>query len=163
MADETLEALRDDAEPTNENFVALRNALKAKDRELKELRAFKSSTEPQLRTFALKDAGFDPESPQAKALLKLHDGEFTPEAIKATAGEYGFVAGEAGTTADPGQQLDEAQQGALEASQRGQQLNGASSSTTPPQTTDARLKAAEQKGRDTGDWSEFDQLQAALI
>lgn len=71
----------------------IRNQLKAEQKarqdmeaELAELRSYR-----QAETF--RQAGFDPDSGPGKALLKLHEGEFTVDAIKATAETYGLAAG----------------------------------------------------------------------
>lgn len=146
-----------DQEYSSDQFVQLRDAHKALKKEAKELRAFREAAEPQLRTYALKNAGFDPDSGPAKALLKIHEGEFTPEALKATAAEYGLAAGEVegGSTAT---ELTEEQKQAIASTERSQQLQG-QASPEEPQTIDARIRAAEAKGAETGDWTEFDQLQ----
>lgn len=142
---------------TSDQFVQLRDAHKALKKEAKELRAFRESAEPQLRTYALKNAGFDPESGPAKALLKIHEGEFTPEALKATAAEYGLAAGEVegGTTAT---ELTDDQKQAIASTERSQQLT-AQGSPDEPQTRDAAIKEAEAKG----DWDTFNRLQAEFL
>lgn len=145
-------------EPTNDNFVQLRDAYKQLKKENQQLRGFREQAEPQLRQAALKEAGFDPESGPAKALLKLHDGELTADALQATATEYGLASGEQPPGQPAATQLSDEQQQAIDAHQRGQQL-AAQAAPVEPQTMDAKIAAAEQKGRDTGDWSEFDQLQ----
>ena len=161
MADEqTPEFLNDDAEPTNDNFVALRNHAKSLEKDLRELKAFKDETEPKLRNSALKDAGFDPESGPAKALLKIHEGEFEPEALKATASEYGLTPpGSEGTEGTPPAQLSEEDKQAIASHERGQQAFAQGTPAQPPQTMEGRLEAAEAKANETGDWSEWDRLQ----
>lgn len=54
------------------------------EKELEELRTFRQS-----ETF--RRAGFDPDSKQGRALMKLHDGEITVEAIRETAESFGLT------------------------------------------------------------------------
>ena len=61
----------------------LRKQLKEASRELNELRPYRDQR-------VLQQAGFDPDSKTGKALLRLHDGELTADALRATAEEYGF-------------------------------------------------------------------------
>jgi 3-methyladenine DNA glycosylase AlkC len=75
---------------SSSQFTELREAYKTAKKELKELRAYREASEPKVRRAALREAGFDPDSPQAKALLKLHDGDMDAGALKATADEYGI-------------------------------------------------------------------------
>ena len=150
----------EDVEETNENFVQLRDAYKELKREAKELRAFRESAEPKLRASALRDAGFDPESPQAKGLLKLHEGDLDAEALKETAAAYGLApSGEGEGSEAPKPELSSEQQQAIASADRGQQLT-ATASPVEPQTLDERIRAAEAKAAESGDWSEWDQLQA---
>lgn len=73
----------------------LRKQLKDANKELGELRPYREQR-------VLQQAGFDPDSKQGKALLKLHDGELTAEALKATAEEYEFTP----TLTEPAEQVD---------------------------------------------------------
>lgn len=144
--DNTPAFLNDDAEPTNENFVALRNHAKSLEKDLRELKAFRDETEPKLRTYALKDAGFDPESGPAKALLKIHEGEFDPESLKATASEYGLTPAGAASEEEPSPaQLSEEQKQAIASHQRGQQA-AASGAPVEPQSDVAALEEAYANG-----------------
>ena len=61
----------------------LRKQLKAQSQELGELRQFRTER-------VLQKAGFDPDSKIGKALVKLHEGDLTPEGLRATAEEYGY-------------------------------------------------------------------------
>ena len=80
----------------------------------KRLRKENEEMKRELRDFrtrdALTEAGFDPKSPQAKALMKLHEGDLTADAVKATAGEYGIAPVEATQTEGQEQQVDEVAQ-----------------------------------------------------
>lgn len=140
-----------DEEYTSDQFVQLRDAHKAAKRELKELKAFKDSAEPRLRAVALRDAGFDPdnveEGPTA-ALLRLHEGDLTAEALKATAVKYGLATadeGDAGQGAGAPAQLTPEQQQAIASTQRGQQVAGVGAPVTP-QPLDAQIAEAVAAG-----------------
>lgn len=133
-------------EEENENFVQLREAHKQAKREAKELKAKLEAIEPVYRQFVVKEAGFDPESPQASALLKLHEGEFTVEALAKTAQEYGLAPAaseEGGRSARP--ELTAEEQQAIASSQRGAQ-QAATASPSNPQTAQQRYAEAEQAG-----------------
>ena len=81
----------------------LRKQIKDQSRELNELRPYRDQR-------VLQEAGFDPDSKQGKALLRLHDGDLTADALKQTAEEYGFT---------PAQPVDaEAEQADAETAQR---------------------------------------------
>lgn len=160
MAGESEQYDERDDEVTNENFVQLRDAYKELKREAKELRAFKESAEPKLRASVLRDAGFDPESPRASALLKLHEGELEVEALKQTASEYGLEPGEGEGGQTPKPELSDEERQAIQSSDRGQQLAAHAAPVESPQTLDARIAEAEKKAEETGNWNEFNQLQA---
>lgn len=60
----------------------LRKQIKAANKELSELRQYRTER-------VLQKAGFDPDSKQAKMLMRLHgDDDFTVEALQATAAEF---------------------------------------------------------------------------
>lgn len=88
----------------------LRKQLKEASRELNELRPYRDQR-------VLQEAGFDPDSKQGKALLRLHDGDLTAEALRQTAEEYGFAAAE-GTTEGTAETVDPVAQQRDEATQR---------------------------------------------
>lgn len=126
----------------NPSFEELRNAykeqqkqLRAATQELDELRSYR-----QHQTF--REAGYDPESGPGKALLKLHDGEFTVDAIRETAATYGL--GNGTTDAEPGEPLPAATQQRMAAQE---QINDATAHGTP---TAPRMSYEEfQKARST--------------
>ena len=128
----------------SDQFVQLREAYKQAKKELKELRAFREDAEPRIRQAAVRDAGFEPDSPQAKALLRLHEGELTVEALKATADEYGIIGvlieDSAGAPA-----LSDEQKQAIASAARGNQL-AAVGAPSSPQSPHERYAEAETAG-----------------
>jgi len=129
---------------TSSQFTELREAYKTAKKELKELRAYREDAEPKVRRAVLKEAGFDPESPQAKALLKLHDGDLDAEALKATAEEYG-IAGVPVEDADERPSLSPEDKQAISSTARGAQL-AAVGAPASPQTAQERYREAEASG-----------------
>ena len=133
-----------DEEFGSDQFVQLREAYKQAKKELKDLRAFREDAEPRIRQAALRDAGFEPESPQAKALLRLHEGELSVEALKATAEEYGIVGVPVEDSADTPALSDEQKQ-AIASAARGNQL-AAVGAPSSPQSAHERYAEAEASG-----------------
>lgn len=146
MTDEQNQIDLDDEglEATNENFVALRNAHKATKKELKELRGKYESIEPSYRNLLIEKTGFGPDSPQAKALLKLHEGDLTVDALAETAKSYGLTPAE-GAAGEQKPELSAEQQAAIASSQTDQQL-AAVSTPVEPQTLQTRIAEAEANG-----------------
>src|SRR5690606_32969933 len=98
--------------------------------------------EPVYRATVLKDAGIDPDSPQAKAVLQLHgDGEFTAEALKATATDFGIPLGNVEQAAQE-QPLDDAAQAAIASADRNRELQ-AVGTPVEPQSLDAQIAEAQ--------------------
>jgi len=130
-----------DEEFGKDQFTQLRDAYKQAKKELKELRAFREEAEPRIRQAAVRDAGFDPESAQAKALLRLHEGELSVEALKATADEYGLAPSyEADADREPS--LSDEQKRSIASAARGQQLSAVGAPSSP-QTPQERYREAE--------------------
>ena len=96
----------------------LRQQLKAANKELGELRPYREQR-------VLQQAGFDPDSKQGRALLKLHEGDLTPEALKATAEEWEFTPT---LTSDSAEQVDPVAQERSDTIQRVDELR---SNATP--------------------------------
>lgn len=128
----------------SDQFVQLREAYKQAKKELKELRAFREEAEPRIRHAALQEAGFQPDSPQAKALLRLHEGELTVEALKATAEEYG-ITGVAVDDSPGAPTLSDNQKQAIASAARGNQL-AAVGAPSSPQSPHERYAEAETAG-----------------
>jgi hypothetical protein len=128
----------------SDQFVQLREAYKQAKKELKDLRAFREEAEPRIRQAALRDAGFEPESPQAKALLRLHEGELSVEALKATAEEYGII-GVAVEDSAGAPALSDEQKQAIASAARGNQL-AAVGAPSSPQSPHERYREAEAAG-----------------
>lgn len=130
-----------DEEFGSDQFVQLREAHKQAKKELKDLRAFREDAEPRIRQAAVRDAGFDPDSAQAKALLRLHEGELSVEALKATADEYGLAPSyEADADREPS--LSDEQKRSIASAARGQQLSSVGAPSSP-QTPQERYREAE--------------------
>lgn len=138
----------------------IRDQLKSEQKARKEAEARLEKIEPVYKASVLRDAGFDPESPRASALLKLHEGELEVEALKATASEYGLEPGEGEGGQTPKPELSDEERQAIQSSDRGQQLAAHAAPVESPQTLDARIAEAEKKAEETGNWNEFNQLQA---
>lgn len=77
----------------------IRDHLKNVEAERDRLAAELAKAEAERKELAVLRAGFAPDSKQAKALLRLHEGDFTPEALNATAAEYGLIDPPPATTA----------------------------------------------------------------
>lgn len=69
---------------------ALREAARDGKKAKAEAAAATSRADAAEKQIALLKAGFDPDSKTAKALAKVHEGEWNPDALKATAAEYGW-------------------------------------------------------------------------
>jgi hypothetical protein len=136
------EKVEQEDEYGSDQFVQLREAYKQAKKELKELRTFREEAEPRIRHAALREAGFDPDSPQAKAILRLHEGELSVEAIKATADEYGLSFVPSGDVEDGKPELSEEQKQAIASTARGAQL-AAAGAPSSPQSPHERYREAE--------------------
>jgi hypothetical protein len=82
-----------DMENTVDNTQDDNNAIKSMRERIKELEGVEKEFKSVQMGNAIKDAGFDPESGQGKALKDLYKGELDPNAIKQFASEnYGWGA-----------------------------------------------------------------------
>lgn len=68
-----------------------RKQMKAINDELAEAKAAAATNQDAARRVAFQDANI-PDTPQTKFFRQHYDGEWTPDAIKAAATEFGFVA-----------------------------------------------------------------------
>ena len=66
------------------------NAIKQMRERIKELESVEKEFKSVQMANAIKDAGFDPESGEGKALKDLYKGELEANAIKEFAGQYGW-------------------------------------------------------------------------
>lgn len=142
-----------------DDLTQIREYAKGLARDLKATRGKLDSIEPQYQSLVMKGLGLDPESPKAQGLLQLHgDGEFTIDALKATAEQFQYDLGaspdgtqpQGGDQAAPAApatppQLTTEQQATIAASQRGAQAQ-AVGSPVAPQTVEARIGEALEKG-----------------
>lgn len=104
MADTDVDGTTQTDDSQDSNLVKdLRRQIKEANKELSELRPLRTKD-------TLRQLGLDPDdadSKQAKALLALHgDGEQTPEALRATAEEYGITLPDP-TATTPAEPVDE--------------------------------------------------------
>lgn len=101
----------DDTQNDSKLLRDLRKQVKEQSRELNELRTYRTER-------LLQKAGFDPDSKDAKKLLRLHgeDGEMTVEALQASAEEWDLTP--TLTTEAAGEPVDEVAQQRVEATQR---------------------------------------------
>lgn len=163
MTDEqtTQEIDPDSLDDSNDSFKQLRDAYKALAKDKKSLEKELETARPQLRASALKDAGFDPESKQAAALMRLHEGDLDPEALKATAEEYGLAPDNSGGEPEGGSEdQPQGDQPAMsESEQRAQQLRARSEPAGAPQSLDQQITDAEARG----EWEKVDELNARKL
>lgn len=124
--------------------------------QVEDLKAENKTFKQQARSRAFQDAGFDPESGPGKALAKLYEGEPDPEQIKQVAEEYGL-----NPTGTDTQAPDAGEQRAAGEDRLAQVQSGAIPNRDPSAAD--KIKQAETKAKDTGDWSEFDRLQAQAV
>lgn len=135
---------------------ALRRQLEAALTEVKTLK-----TEKRERAF--KDAGLDPERGIGKAVAKLYEGDIDAGAIQNFAKEeFDWEPpgeGESQESGEPDQSVwtPERQQTLDDGESRRSALASGTLPSRDPSTTD-RLKAAEAKAKETGDWSDWDRL-----
>lgn len=94
------------------------------------------------REVAVLKAGLSLKPSQLKALWSVHEGELTPEALKATASDLGFVEAEEEETAEDTQAREAAQQ-----------VQRATAGATPPG------KSALLSPKDVEGWSQEKQMR----
>lgn len=163
MTDEqtTQEIDPDSLDDSNDSFKQLRDAYKALAKDKKSLEKELETARPQLRSAALEKAGFDPESKQAAALMRLHEGDLDPEALKATAEEYGLAPDNSGgeSEGEPDGQPNGEEPVLSESEKRAQQLRARSEPAGAPQSRDQQITDAETRG----DWETVDRLNAEKL
>jgi hypothetical protein len=141
MSEENVEVVEEQSDKEM-NFSRLREQKEALEARLAEL-------EPLAVAQAVRSAGFDPDTPEGKALSRLAQAGADAEAVKSLAEELGFEAG----TRKP--QLNEFQQEQWDAAQRQQALNSITSSDTPPTLEsqiaelDLKIQQAQAQGVST--------------
>lgn len=131
-----------------QNFAALREKLEATEARLKEL-------EPLAVEKAVQAAGFDPNTPEGKALSRLAGSDSDAEAVKNLATELGFEAVEQDSPPD----LSPNERAAQEFAERKQELDSVTQSDEPSDLGNqiAEAEAAAAKGE--GDWSQVTALK----
>ena len=82
--------MENEVENTVEDMQEDNNAIKQMRERIKELESIEKEFKSVQMANAIKDAGFDPESGEGKALKDLYKGELEANAIKEFAGQYGW-------------------------------------------------------------------------
>lgn len=82
----------------------VRDRMKQLETELAEVRAKAAEAEAAQRKLAFIEAGIDVNSPTGKLFAKAYDGEFSLDAVKAAATEYGLIGEPPKVNADSGEQ-----------------------------------------------------------
>jgi len=82
--------MENEVENTVEDMQEDNNAIKQMRERIKELESVEKEFKSVQMANAIKDAGFDPESGEGKALKDLYKGELEANAIKEFAGQYGW-------------------------------------------------------------------------
>lgn len=140
--------MADDQITDSNDASGLRKQLEAA---LSENKQFKSRE----RQRAFKDAGYDPDAGNGKALAKLYDGDADPESIRA------FAKAEFGWEPPTGEGASPAGSPAPDSPSDWDKLNQATATggTSSDPTDDDRIAKAEAEG----DWSTYDRLQAIKL
>jgi hypothetical protein len=82
--------MENEVENTVEDMQEDNNAIKQMRERIKELESVEKEFKSVQMVNAIKDAGFDPESGEGKALKDLYKGELQADAIKEFASNYGW-------------------------------------------------------------------------
>jgi hypothetical protein len=82
----------------------VRDRMKQLETELAEVRAKAAEAEAAQRKLAFIEAGVDINTPTGKLFAKAYDGEFSLDAVKAAATEYGLIGEPPRVNADSGEQ-----------------------------------------------------------
>lgn len=82
--------MENEVENTVEDMQEDNNAIKQMRERIKELETVEKEYKSVQMANAIKDAGFDPESGEGKALKDLYKGELQADAIKNFASQYGW-------------------------------------------------------------------------
>ncbi len=82
--------MENEVENTVEDMQEDNNAIKQMRERIKELESVEKEFKSVKMANAIKDAGFDPESGEGKALKDLYKGELQADAIKEFASNYGW-------------------------------------------------------------------------
>lgn len=123
--------------------------------EVAELKEKLSTLQPLAVEKAVSQAGFNPDSPEGKALSRLADDGADSEAVKNLAVELGF---EATTQDSPKHEPTKEERAAQEFADRQSHLSQTTVSDEPP-TDLEKIAEAEAKANETGDWSEVMRLK----
>jgi len=119
------------------NLAALRQQLEAANQKL-------AALEPLQRASVVREAGFDPDSPEGKALVRMVGDETDATKVTEMAAEIGWA---------PKQTLNPAEAATVAAAQAQDQLRQVSVGDVPADDIDRQI----QEARESGNW------QAAVI
>lgn len=144
------EEVQETTEQTDEekNFAALREKVETYEARIAEL-------SPLAKEKAVREAGFNPDTPEGKALSRLAGDEADADAVKNLAVELGF---EATTQDSPKHEPTKEERAAQEFADRQSHLSQTTVSDEPP-TDLEKIAEAEAKANETGDWSEVMRLK----
>lgn len=136
---------------------------KTPEQSFAELRAQKEALESELRPLkverAVRDAGFDPSTPEGKALSRLADIEADGEKVKALAEELGFEASK------PAPSLNVNETVAATLAARGAEIASVTTSDNPATTVNdeiSEVQAALNAARAAKNWDEAKALGQQL-
>lgn len=93
-----------DQDDDNTGRNPMRDRMKQLETELAEERARRAEAETAQRKLAFIEAGIDVNTPTGKLFAKAYDGEFSLDAVKAAATEYGLIGETPKVNADSGEQ-----------------------------------------------------------
>ena len=96
----------DEDNPLGRTVKNLRKQLKQAQKDLRDAQAGSAAAEEARREIALLRAGLDLKPSQIKALTATHEGEWTPEAVKVTAEDLGFISASSEVSNDEIQTLN---------------------------------------------------------
>lgn len=141
MSEETVETQENSQA---DNFAALRAQKEALEAELRPLKVEK----------AVRDAGFDPSTPEGKALSRLAEVDATADTVKNLAAELGF---EVRSTVE----LNPNERAAQEFAARQADLASVTSSDALPDLNQQVAEAENAAARGEGDWNTVVDLKLA--
>ena len=142
--------MENEVENTVEDMQEDNNAIKQMRERIKELESVEKEYKSVQMANAIKDAGFDPESGEGKALKDLYKGELQADAIKEFASNYGW----GDTPAKPSQ--EELQRQRVVSSQDNLDTVIEASVPVEPVSLDDQIAQAQQDG----DWQTASNLKA---
>lgn len=146
VTDPEVDDLTQDQSDDSSVIRELRAKLRASRQENKDQAAQLETLTPQVRKSVLAGLGVAEGSPEHRVLSKHHEGEWTEEAVRATAEEYGYKLGDAArATEPPDPPATEVEQAREQSYDRSAALTAVATPVSP-QTLDQQIADAEAKG-----------------